>query len=100
MTCGRAREFLERHRIAVTAEVNAGRDKYGRAQALALARQAKRLIAARGTRIVEMDLTKKPSDADLLALLLGPTGNLRAPTLRVGSTLYVGFPKGGFEGLG
>jgi len=31
--------------------------------------------------------------------MLGPTGNLRAPTIRVGDTLYVGFPKEGFEGL-
>jgi hypothetical protein len=27
----------------------------------------------------------------LLQLLLGPSGNLRAPTIRVGKTLVVGF---------
>ena len=32
-----------------------------------------------------------PSDADLLAVILGPTGNLRAPTFRKGTTLVVGF---------
>ncbi len=32
-----------------------------------------------------------PSDDDLAALLLGPSGNLRAPTLRKGTTLLVGF---------
>jgi len=32
--------------------------------------------------------------------MLGPTGNLRAPTFRVGKTLYVGFPREGFPGLG
>lgn len=51
-----------------------------------------RLIAARGKRVVVFDLKKdRPEDAVLLAHLLGPTGNLRAPTARVGKTLLVGF---------
>ena len=33
----------------------------------------------------------KPDKATLLKLLLGPSGNLRAPTLRKGKTLVVGF---------
>jgi hypothetical protein len=32
-----------------------------------------------------------PDDETLAAHLLGPTGNLKAPTLRVGDTLLVGF---------
>ena len=32
-----------------------------------------------------------PDDATLLAHILGPTGNLKAPTLRKGTTLMVGF---------
>ena len=50
--------------------------------------------------MLELDLKAKPKDADILALMLGPTGNLRAPTFRVGKTLYVGFPREGFPGLG
>jgi hypothetical protein len=39
-----------------------------------------------------VDLKKEKPDATTLAgLLLGPTGNLRAPTLRTGRTLIVGF---------
>jgi hypothetical protein len=34
---------------------------------------------------------EKPDPATLAGLLLGPTGNLRAPTLRKGRTLVVGF---------
>lgn len=42
-----------------------------------------------------------PSDDELLAVLLGPTGNLRAPTLRVGSVLLVGYAEGAYaEALG
>lgn len=38
------------------------------------------------------DLAKDPpSAADLAAAVLGPTGNLRAPSLRIGKTWLVGF---------
>ena len=41
----------------------------------------------------------KPDRATLLGLLLGPTGNLRAPTLRKGRTLIVGFEEETYEKL-
>jgi hypothetical protein len=46
-----------------------------------------------------LDLKKNPPKEEILALTLGPTGNLRAPTFFVGSTMYVGFPREGFEDL-
>ena len=50
------------------------------------------LYFVRGKRVVHVDLRKdKPDRAALLGLLLGPTGNLRAPALRKGRTLLVGF---------
>ena len=50
------------------------------------------LYVVRGKRVLEVDLTKdKPGRAARLGLLLGPTGNLRAPTMRKGRTLLVGF---------
>ncbi len=33
----------------------------------------------------------EPSKAEIAALLIGPSGNLRAPTARKGRTLLVGF---------
>lgn len=51
-----------------------------------------RLRAAKGKKVVDFNFKKdKPSDEEILKLILGPTGNLRAPTLRVGKTLVVGF---------
>ena len=50
------------------------------------------LYVSKGKNVVHIDLkSARPPRAELLALLLGPTGNLRAPTLRVGKTLLVGF---------
>ena len=60
--------------------------------ALAVTRDVDDIWVAKGKKAVHVDLKKaKPGKAELLALLLGPTGGLRAPTLRVGRTLLVGF---------
>ena len=65
---------------------------WARQTALALARRADRVVAARGKKVVELDMKKDaPDDETLLAVLLGPTGNLRAPAALVGRTLVVGF---------
>jgi len=60
--------------------------------ALALIRDIDEIYAMRGKKILHVDLKKeKPDNATLSGMLLGPTGNLRAPTLRKGRTLIVGF---------
>ena len=57
-----------------------------------MARDADRVIVTRGAKVTAFDMLKNPpSDAELLAVILGPTGNLRAPTIRRGRTLLVGF---------
>ncbi len=50
------------------------------------------IYVAKGKKIVHLNLKRdKPERDTLKKLLLGPTGNLRAPTIRVGKTLIVGF---------
>jgi hypothetical protein len=50
------------------------------------------VVVARGKKVVVFDMRDDPPDDDTLAAhLLGPTGNLKAPTLRKGDTLLVGF---------
>jgi hypothetical protein len=72
--------------------VNATRERKGRAETLGLARSARRVVIGRGHKVVIFDMQKDPPDDDTLAAqLLGPTGNLKAPALRVGDTLLVGF---------
>lgn len=66
--------------------------KLGRHEALAMARQAKRLVAAKGNKVTRLDLAgEQASDDAVAALMLGPTGNMRAPTMRVGQTILVGY---------
>jgi hypothetical protein len=63
----------------------------GRDEALALAREAKTVMVARGKKVLTFDMKSPPPDDELAAALLGPTGNLKAPALRLGSLLLVGF---------
>ena len=61
-------------------------------EALALIGGVDEICASKGKQVTHLDLKKeKPDAATLKSLLLGPTGNLRAPTLRKGRTLLVGF---------
>lgn len=51
-----------------------------------------KLLVAKGKKGTEIDLKKeRPDDETLVGFMLGPTGNLRAPTMIVGKTLLIGF---------
>jgi hypothetical protein len=76
----------------VAETVDAKKKRYGPAEALALARKATEIFVARGAKVVRVDMkAAPPPDTELIQLLLGPSGNLRAPTVRRGTTLIVGF---------
>jgi hypothetical protein len=78
--------------------VDAGKEKHGRDAALRLARAVDTVVVARGKKVVTFDMKKEPPDDDTLAAyLLGPTGNLKAPTLRKGKTLLVGFGEAAYQ---
>jgi hypothetical protein len=78
--------------------VDATRERKGRDEALRLARTAAKVVVARGKKVVSFDMQREPPDDDTLAAyLLGPTGNLKAPTLRVGDTLLVGFGEAAYQ---
>ena len=64
--------------------------KLGRDDARELAAKAARVIVAKGKKITTFKPGGKPDD-DTLDAMLGPTGNLRAPTLVTGKTVLVGF---------
>jgi len=50
------------------------------------------LYVTKGKKVVHVDLrSTRPSKDELAALLIGPSGNLRAPTTRKGKVLLVGF---------
>jgi arsenate reductase-like glutaredoxin family protein len=92
MTCKQAQGFLESVGGSVAAILDAKKIKLGPSDALELARRVDTLVATRGKRVVTFSLKDDcPDDETLLAHLIGPSGNLRAPSAVVGRTLVVGF---------
>jgi arsenate reductase-like glutaredoxin family protein len=84
--------LLGRKKVVTNVVVDAKKHRLGKADALKLASESDRIYVSKGKKVVEIDLRKnRPEDDELTELLLGPTGNLRAPTLRTGRTLIVGF---------
>ena len=91
-TCKKAAAHCSAAGVSARETVDATKVRMGPTDALALVAAVSKVVAARGTAVRTFDLTADKPDTDtLLAHLIGPTGNLRAPTARVGKTLLVGF---------
>jgi arsenate reductase-like glutaredoxin family protein len=91
-TCAKATDFLHKNKVEADEIMDARKDKIGPREALALASMVDELYVAKGKKVLHFDLRKeRPSDTELADLLIGPTGNLRAPTIRRGRKLIVGF---------
>ena len=100
MTCAKTQGFLARHKVAVAAQSDAKKATIKGDAALAVLKDVNELYVAKGKRVVHVDLRReKPPRTELLGLLLGPTGNLRAPTLRKGRTLIVGFDEATYRNV-
>jgi arsenate reductase-like glutaredoxin family protein len=98
MTCAKTQGFLARHKVTVTEEADAKKATIKGARALDVLDAVDDLYVAKGKKVEHVDLKKsKPDRATLLGLLLGPTGNLRAPTLRRGRTLIVGYDEATYK---
>ena len=80
---------MDAHRL-VPDDVVLASKKLGRDDAVALARQCDTVIVARGKKAATFDVSADLGD-EMVDAMLGPTGNLRAPTVRSGKTLLVGF---------
>src|SRR5215831_18772005 len=92
MSCQKAQGFLAASQVDVSATTDAKKEKCVRNEALALARSVAKVVVGKDKKVVTFDMKNAPPDDDTLAAqLLGPTGNLKAPTLRIGDTLLVGF---------
>ena len=64
--------------------------KLGRKDAAEIAKRASAVFVAKGKKVSAFKPAGK-AGKELLDAMLGPTGNLRAPTMKVGKTLVVGF---------
>ncbi len=100
MTCAKTQGFLAKHKVSVAEQADAKKATIKGAAALSVLEGVDELYVAKGKKVEHVDLRKaKPDRVALLGLLLGPTGNLRAPTLRKGKTLIVGFDEETYKTL-
>lgn len=100
MTCTKTQGFLAKHKVAVKTQADAKKATVKGDAALGVLDGVDDLYVAKGKKVVHVDLKKaKPPRAELLGLLLGPTGNLRAPTVRTGRTMIVGFDEATYTQL-
>ena len=84
--------FLATNSVTVAETVDARKNKFEGHNAVAFVRQVEEVWIAKGKNVRQIVFQKEAiSDDELLKLVTGPTGNLRAPTLRRGKKLFVGF---------
>ncbi|MEE2709048.1 MAG: hypothetical protein VYA69_05590 [Gemmatimonadota bacterium] len=57
---------------------------------------ATRIVVAKGKRVDEFSVTASANDK-IIEAMLGPTGNLRAPAMRVENLILVGFHENVFS---
>ncbi len=72
--------------------------KLGKQDAAAFAKAASKVYVAKGKKLDVFDMKTAPL-AEVVEKMLGPTGNLRAPTMRVGRTTVVGFSEETFDSV-
>ena len=91
-TCEKAEAWLGKSGVAIGPRVDARKETINAQNGLKLARTVDEVRVAKGNSVTKVDMKKGvPGDAELSKLIIGPTGNLRAPTLKHGKTLVVGF---------
>ena len=87
---------MEEHQLEVKAVTDAKKETIVAEEGLKLAAAANAIHAAKGKKLVSFTLKAgklrgNATDDDLRKAVIGPSGNLRAPTIWVGKTMVVGF---------
>ncbi len=86
--------MLESHDAAVAEERNSRKQPFEDPEVEQMLGEVDRVLVARGKKVRELAAGEAETGD-----LKGPTGNYRAPMLRVGKSLLVGFHPDSLEGL-
>jgi len=76
--------------VTIQQEIDARKEKIDEQAAWALLKDAERITVARGKKVQSFDNVSAQKD-DVLKNVMGPSGNLRAPTYRTGKKLVIGY---------
>ncbi len=68
-------------------------------EAVAVARKHGRLVAVKGKKVVTLKIDHSLADDEIVRLIVGPSGNLRAPAWTHGRTLVVGYNADAYDDI-
>jgi len=90
--CRKAQTFLAGYDLAVRERVDARKTRIGPSALSDVVKGARTVLVSNGRSVARFELTTgKPDRAELYSRMVGPTGNLRAPTLKRGRLVVVGY---------
>ncbi len=99
-TCAKADAYIDERKIKTREIVDARKEKLGKREIAQILRKTARVIATKGKKVLDWDLKRDPPiEKELYEALLGPTGNLRSPSIRSGKTLIVGYSEEAWDKL-
>lgn len=89
--CAKAREFLADYELDIREQVDARRTRIGPSDVGKVVKDADLLLVSDGRSVRRYELKRAHDRSDMLARMVGPTGNLRAPTLKRNGLVVVGY---------
>ncbi|MCG8688058.1 MAG: hypothetical protein MI892_24500 [Desulfobacterales bacterium] len=90
MSCGKAQKYFEENGISVEQISDARKEKIDADQAWDMVKGQSQVFIGKGKKILEFT----PDEAnreDILKSAMGRSGNLRAPTVKTGGKVLIGF---------
>ena len=89
-SCRKAQEFLDANNIQVDSRTDARKEKLDPIEVWERIKAAQSIHIAKGKKVDVFNPNVDSQDA-ILEAIMGRSGNLRAPTLQIGDTFFVGF---------
>lgn len=90
--CRKAQEYLADFELDVRERVDARRTRIGPSALSKVVDGARTVLVSNGRSVARYDLKGgSRGSSEMYARMVGPTGNLRAPTLRRGGLVVVGY---------
>ena len=86
---------MDANKIVVKEEIPASR-KLNDKDARSIAKESSKVWVAKGKKVDVFEM-KSAKVGEVVEKMLGPTGNLRAPTMRIGKVTVVGFNEDAFS---
>lgn len=93
-SCTKSEAWLAEQGIAAAEQVDARKHRFDEAQAWELIQSCAQVYVARGKSWAAYDPNDAEQRAELGKKMLGPHGTLRAPALRFGKVMVIGYEPG------